>query len=51
MDRTKGIQCLLGSRIQGNVLVWRPSWRQVQPGELTCTPETALSRDGVTPPH
>lgn len=50
-DSTSGIDCLLGSRLQGNVLVWRPSWIQVQPGELTCDPETALSRQGVKPPH
>ena len=43
--------CLLGSRIGGQVLVWRPSWEQVQPGELSCDPTTALGRLGVTPPH
>ena len=48
---TGGIDCLLGSRVEGTVLVWRPSWRQVQPGELPCAPVTALSRQGVTPPH
>lgn len=48
---TGGIDCLLGSRIGGSTLVWRPSWAQVQPGELTCTAETALGRQGVTPPH
>ncbi|MFG1643910.1 hypothetical protein ACGFMK_26770 [Amycolatopsis sp. NPDC049252] len=34
-----------------NVLVWRPSWLEVQPGELTCVPEGALARQAVTPPH
>lgn len=48
---TGGIDCLLGSRVKGTTLVWRPSWAQVQPGELTCTGETALDRQGTTPPH
>lgn len=48
---TGGIDCLLGSRVNGTTLVWRPSWAQVQPGALTCTGETALDRQGVTPPH
>ncbi|MFG1645536.1 hypothetical protein ACGFMK_35085 [Amycolatopsis sp. NPDC049252] len=48
---TGGIDCLLGSRVGGSTLVWRPSWAQVQPGELTCTAETALDRQGITPPH
>ncbi len=43
--------CLLGSRVDGRVLVWRPSRVQVQPGELSCDPATALGRLGVTPPH
>ncbi|MFF1613074.1 hypothetical protein ACFVYA_35355 [Amycolatopsis sp. NPDC058278] len=28
---TGGIDCLLGSRVNGTTLVWRPSWAQVQP--------------------
>ncbi|MEV6825523.1 hypothetical protein [Amycolatopsis sp. NPDC051102] len=48
---TGGIDCLLGSRVNGATLVWRPSWAQVQPGELTCTGQTALDRQGTTPPH
>lgn len=48
---TGGIDCLLGSRVKGATLVWRPSWAQVQPGELPCTAETALDRQGTTPPH
>lgn len=48
---TGGIDCLLGSRVQGATLVWRPSWEQVQPGELPCTAQTALDRQGVMPPH
>lgn len=38
--------CLLGARIDGKVLVWRPSRVQVQPGELSCAPGTALARQG-----
>jgi hypothetical protein len=44
-------ECLLGSRVAGRVLVWRPSRVQVQPGELSCDPSTALGREGITPPH
>ena len=43
--------CLLGSRVDGTVLVWRPSSVQVQPGELSCDPTTALGRLGIHPPH
>ena len=43
--------CLLGARINGKVLVWRPSRVQLQPGELTCGPGTALARQGTRPPH
>jgi hypothetical protein len=43
--------CLLGARIDGKVQVWRPSRVQVQPGELSCAPETALARQGMRPPH
>jgi hypothetical protein len=43
--------CLLGARIDGQVLVWRPSRVQVQPGELSCAPGTALARQGTRPPH
>ena len=35
-------QCLLGARIGGHVTVGRPSRVQMQPGELTCDPQTAL---------
>ena len=38
--------CLLGSRVDGTALVWRPSWVQVQPGELSCDPATALRPAG-----
>ncbi|MEU4523009.1 hypothetical protein AB0F52_30410 [Amycolatopsis sp. NPDC024027] len=48
---TGGIDCLLGSRVNGTTLVWRPSWAQVQPGELPCTGEAAPDRQGTTPPH
>jgi hypothetical protein len=43
--------CLLGSRVDGEVLVWRPSRVQVQPGELSCDPATALGRMGIDHPH
>ena len=43
--------CLLGARIDGKVQVWRPSRVQVQPGELSCAPETALARQRMRPPH
>jgi hypothetical protein len=43
--------CLLGSRVGEEVLVWRPPRVQVQPGELSCDPTTALARSGTAPPH
>jgi hypothetical protein len=43
--------CLLGARIDGKVLVWRPSRVQVQPSELSCAPRTTLARQGTRPPH
>jgi hypothetical protein len=43
--------CLLGARTGGQVLVWRPSRVQMQPGELSCDPATALARQGTRPPH
>jgi hypothetical protein len=43
--------CLLGSRVGGQILVWRPSRVQLQPGELSCAPATALARQGTRPPH
>jgi hypothetical protein len=43
--------CLLGARVDGRVLVWRPSRVQVQPGELSCDPGTALARQGTRAPH
>jgi hypothetical protein len=42
--------CLLGARLAGRVQVWRPSPVQMQPGELSCDPATALGRGGITPP-
>jgi hypothetical protein len=50
-DPVDGADCLLGLRAGRDVLVWRPSWREVQPGELTCVPEDALARQALTPPH
>jgi hypothetical protein len=46
-----GRGCLLGARVGGQVLVWRPSRVQLQPGELSCDPQTALARQGTRPPH
>ena len=46
-----GRACLLGARVGGQVLVWRPSRVQMQPGELSCDPGTALARQGTRPPH
>lgn len=43
--------CLLGVRREAGVLVWRPSRVQVQPGELSCDPLTALALDGTRSPH
>jgi hypothetical protein len=43
--------CLFGARLDGRVQVWRPSRVQLQPGELSCDPATALGRGGITPPH
>jgi hypothetical protein len=39
----KSRDCVLGARISGAVSVWRPSRTQLQPGELTCDPQTALA--------
>ena len=47
----EGPACLLGARVGGKVLVWRPSRVQLQPGELSCDPDTALARQGTRPPH
>ncbi len=47
----EGRHCLLGARISGTVTVWRPSSTQLQPGELSCDPQTALQLAGVRPPH
>jgi hypothetical protein len=43
--------CLLGARSGGRVTVWRPSRVQLQPGELSCDPGTALAGLGQRPPH
>jgi hypothetical protein len=43
--------CLLGARTAGKVEVWRPSAVQLQPGELSCDPDTALAGWGQDPPH
>lgn len=44
-------ECLLGLRTGGTVEVWRPSAVQLQPGELTCDPGTALAAQGQAAPH
>jgi hypothetical protein len=43
--------CLLGARTAGRVEVWRPSAVQLQPGELSCDPWTALAAWGQDAPH
>jgi hypothetical protein len=43
--------CLLGARVAGKVMAWQPSPIQMQPGELTCDPQTALQLDGIKAPH
>jgi hypothetical protein len=43
--------CLLGARIDGRVLVWVLDQAQAQPGEIGCTPASALGRLGIHPPH
>jgi len=40
--------CLLGTRIGGKVQVGRPSRTRMEPGELSCDPQTALSLAGAT---
>lgn len=37
------IDCLFGTRMGGVVQAWYPSHKQVQPGELSCSPQTAFS--------
>lgn len=43
--------CLLGARVAGKVIAGRPSRIQLQPGELTCDPQTALQLPSISPPH
>ena len=43
--------CLLGARVAGKVMAWRPTQVQMQPGELTCDPQTALHLQGIHLPH
>lgn len=43
--------CLLGARTAGKVTVWSPSDVQLQPGELSCDPPTALAGWGQDAPH
>lgn len=46
-----GRHCLLGARIGGHVMVGRPSRVQMEPGELSCDPQTALQLPSIRPPH
>ncbi len=39
--------CLLGARVGGQVKVGRPSRTRIEPGELSCDPQTALLLLGV----
>ena len=43
--------CMLGARVGGKAMVWQPGRIQMQPGELTCDPQTALQLQGIQPPH
>lgn len=43
--------CVLGRRIAGSVEVWYPPSVTVQPGELSCSPETALAGLAMDAPH
>lgn len=36
------VHCLMGVRRNGEVVTWRPSYKRVAPGELTCDGMTAL---------
>jgi hypothetical protein len=46
-----GRHCLLGARVDGRIGVGRPSRVQLQPGELSCEPQTALHLFTIAPPH
>jgi hypothetical protein len=47
----RGDDCLLGARTAGKVTVWRLADVQLQPGELTCDPHTALAGWGKDASH
>ncbi|HET9139064.1 hypothetical protein [Actinophytocola sp.] len=49
--RSGDVQCLFGSRVGGDVLVWYPPRVLVQPGETSCDAESALARLATRPPH
>lgn len=42
-------RCLLGARVAGTTRVWELSGVQLQPGELSCDPQTALGGQGDAP--
>jgi hypothetical protein len=44
-------RCLLGVRRDSEVNAWSPSRILMEPGELTCDPETALLPSGTPSPH
>ena len=44
-------ECLLGFRKGGRVDVWLPRTAQIEPGELACSPATALLPEARTAPH
>lgn len=44
-------RCLLGRRVGGHVEVWHPPSITVQPGELSCSPDTALAGLAQHAPH
>lgn len=43
--------CLLGAHVDGVVTVWRPTREQMQAGELSCDPQTALQLASLSQPH
>jgi hypothetical protein len=51
VDDSGSVQCLFGSRVKGDVRVWRPPGVLVQPGETSCDPESALAGLATRPPH
>lgn len=46
-----GDGCVLGRRVSGRVEVWHPPSVVVQPGELSCSADTALAGEAKQAPH